>query len=195
VTPRPIPWTIVAALLAACAGCSTPAGSTVDRWIASQGGTVEGPGATRLRAVAGPLVDRYTSGRGSLHLLDSDVPGAFAWPDGRIFVSRGLLTLMNDQAMTAAVAHELGHLLAGGHLDPPASVRGRPRDSALEEECRADAIGVRLLRENHVDAAAMPAMLAALYAATRTPAACRDSLRERADRLTGVANHATTVSR
>jgi hypothetical protein len=185
VTPRKTLWTIVAALVCVCAGCTAPAGSAVDRWISAQGGTVEGPGTARLRAVTQPLVDRYTAGHGSLFVLDSDVPGAFAWPDGRIFVSSGLLSLLDDQELTAAVAHELGHLLADRRIDPPVSIRGRPHDNALDEECRADTVGVSLLHEIRGNPASMPRMLDHLCTCTRTPANCRQSLRTRVARLAG----------
>lgn len=46
-------------------------------------------------------------------VLDDAVPNAFAWPNGEIQVSRGLLALLNDEAELAAVlAHEIGHVTA-----------------------------------------------------------------------------------
>ncbi|OYW83415.1 MAG: peptidase M48 Ste24p, partial [Sphingobium sp. 32-64-5] len=46
-------------------------------------------------------------------LLDSPVDNAFATPGGYVYVTRGLLALMNDEAELAAVlGHEVGHVAA-----------------------------------------------------------------------------------
>ena len=46
-------------------------------------------------------------------VLDSPVPNALALPGGYVFVTRGLLALMNDEAELAAVmGHEVGHVAA-----------------------------------------------------------------------------------
>ena len=49
------------------------------------------------------------------HVVDMKEPNAFALPGGYIYVSRGLLALMNDEDELAAVlGHEIGHV-AGRH--------------------------------------------------------------------------------
>ena len=46
-------------------------------------------------------------------ILDSPVDNAFATPGGYVYVTRGLLALMNDEAELAAVlGHEVGHVAA-----------------------------------------------------------------------------------
>lgn len=46
-------------------------------------------------------------------LLNSPVPNAFALPNGRLYVTRGLLALANDTAEAGAVlAHEMSHVIA-----------------------------------------------------------------------------------
>lgn len=46
-------------------------------------------------------------------VLDSPVENAFALPGGYIYITRGLLALMNDEAQLAGVlAHEMGHVTA-----------------------------------------------------------------------------------
>lgn len=51
----------------------------------------------------------------SFQLVDLPEPNAFALPDGHIYVSRGLLALLNDEAELANVlGHELAHV-AGRH--------------------------------------------------------------------------------
>src|SRR5262249_17752321 len=75
-----------------------------------------------------------------------------AWPDGRIEVSRALVDRLDEEELAAALAHELGHLLEGGHLPvgtaglddgPPLGLRGAA--GADEAEARADRIGCALL--------------------------------------------------
>ncbi len=47
------------------------------------------------------------------HVVDMKEPNAFALPGGHIYVSRGLLALMNDEDELAAVlGHEIGHVAA-----------------------------------------------------------------------------------
>ncbi len=50
---------------------------------------------------------------GTVIILNSPGYNAHALPNGQIFVTRGLLALANDQAeLAAALAHELGHVIA-----------------------------------------------------------------------------------
>lgn len=46
-----------------------------------------------------------------LMILDSDIPNAYSTPGGHIFISRGLIDLVNSEDMLAAViAHEIAHI-------------------------------------------------------------------------------------
>ena len=46
-------------------------------------------------------------------LLDSDVINAFALPGGKVFISRGLVSRMADEAqMAGVIGHEIGHVTA-----------------------------------------------------------------------------------
>jgi len=92
--------------------------------------------------------------------------GAWAWPDGQIEVAKGLVDRLDDQELAAALAHELGHLVDGGHLDAgPHALDG----GAGDLERRADRIGCAMLVRHGVPAAAMPRMLAKVAAATHDP--------------------------
>jgi predicted Zn-dependent protease len=89
---------------------------------------------------------------------------AFAWPDGSVLVTRDLVDLLDDDQLAAALAHEIGHLIDGGHLaKTPAALAGRPADD--EPERRADRTGCALLAAHGRSPAAMPGMLATLDAA------------------------------
>jgi len=47
------------------------------------------------------------------HTLDSEIINAFALPGGKVFISRGLLSKMNNEAQLAGVlGHEVGHVTA-----------------------------------------------------------------------------------
>ncbi len=49
----------------------------------------------------------------TFHVVDTPEPNAFALPGGPIYVSRGLLALLNDEDELAGVlAHEIGHVAA-----------------------------------------------------------------------------------
>lgn len=90
--------------------------------------------------------------------------GAWSWPDGDVRVSRSLVELLDDEELAAALAHELGHLLDGGHLDGlPAALAGASRGAG--EEARADLLGCALLARAGTRPAALPAMLRTLSAA------------------------------
>jgi Zn-dependent protease with chaperone function len=89
---------------------------------------------------------------------------AFAWPDGSVLVTRDLADLLDDDELAASLAHEIGHLVDGGHLAPaPAALAGTPTDD--DRERRADRTGCRLLATHGRPPAAMPRMLSTLNAA------------------------------
>src|SRR5690606_12770631 len=49
----------------------------------------------------------------SFDVVDDPTPNAFALPGGPIFVTRGILTLMDSEAELASVlGHEIGHITA-----------------------------------------------------------------------------------
>lgn len=117
----------VAALLAGCATIdSTPDAPSItqsDRAQAAQshtqilqqlGGALEGPTATyvagigeRIAAAAG------VPGQCTFTVVNSEVPNAFAVPGCYIYVTRGLLALMNSEDELASVlGHEVGHVVA-----------------------------------------------------------------------------------
>jgi len=86
------------------------------RILASYGGVYEDP---RLQDEINKLVDRLVkaSERPNLKyvviILNSPAINAFALPNGRLYVTRGLIALANDRSELASVlAHEMGHVIA-----------------------------------------------------------------------------------
>jgi len=168
-------------------GCATrTAEPSWAAWAARQGGIVATADAGHLRAVAAlERFRQFGSGSGrslSVQVLASERACAYAWPDGTVFVARGLLRLLNDDELAAAVAHELAHLSAGpapveiGNM--PAALRGT---SALpaDHESRADAIACDLLDGIGLSPAPLARALAKVRDDPLTPRACGEPLDRR----------------
>ena len=85
--------------------------------IAQFGGSYDGPQARYVETIARRVaVESGLSAdprQFTVTLLDSPIDNAFATPGGYIYVTRGLMALMNDEAELAAVlGHEVGHVAA-----------------------------------------------------------------------------------
>lgn len=120
----------LAALALLCAACATidstpdaPSITQQDRAAAVQahpqllqqlGGAVEGPAAAYVSQIG----ERVATAAGvpnqcTFTLVNSDVPNAFAIPGCYIYVTRGLMALMNSEDELASVlGHEVGHVVA-----------------------------------------------------------------------------------
>jgi predicted Zn-dependent protease len=86
------------------------------RILASYGGIYED---ARLQAEIAKTVDRLVAAserpdlKYKVTILNSPAINAFALPNGRLYVTRGLIALANDRAELASVlAHEMGHVIA-----------------------------------------------------------------------------------
>jgi predicted Zn-dependent protease len=110
-----------------------PASNAQDREIVSRfGGIYRAPAA---EAMVNDIVARLVAAsdmpgaRYDVSILDTPMVNAFAVPNGRIYVTRGLLALANDGAELAAVlAHEIAHVVAR-HAD--ARVERQRRDDLV----------------------------------------------------------------
>lgn len=81
------------------------------------GGEVKGPVADYVRrvgtGVAMAAAPGSSAGDWTITVLDSPIPNAMATPGGYVYITRGLLALMNDEAELASVlGHEAGHVAA-----------------------------------------------------------------------------------
>ena len=142
------------------------ASTEFERWVAGRGALVEGEAKLRAESILRSLHPCLQSTSLRVHVLDSRDVGAFAWPQGDIVVTRALLALLDDEELSAALAHEVGHLLADGHLASAAALIGKP--SQHESEAAADEMGLRLLVDGGGQGSAMVRMLAKVQAA-QTP--------------------------
>lgn len=124
---QPLTWMAVAALVASCA---TAAGS--GRGMSEEAEVAQGAqAATEVEAFIGFAGDEelnaYVTDLGNrlvqhssrshldfeFHVVDMEEPNAFALPGGFIYVSRGLLAIMNrEDELAAVLGHEIGHVAA-----------------------------------------------------------------------------------
>ena len=86
------------------------------RILASYGGEYDNP---HLRAMIEKTVDRLVAAserpdlKYQVTILNSPAINAFALPNGRLYITRGLVALANDKAELASVlSHEMGHVIA-----------------------------------------------------------------------------------
>ncbi len=128
------------------------------------------------------------------HVIDSPIVNAFALPGGYIYVTRGLMSLANNEAELAGVlAHEIGHVTGrhsaarasqGAIVGLGAAILGAAVGSSSAaqlanvgsdlyiksysrgQEHEADSLGVRYLSRSGYDTRAMASFLASLQAET-----------------------------
>ncbi len=150
--------------------------------VENQGGLTNREAAERATRIGAALASETFRGNISVYVLGTESVGGFAWPDGRIYVTRGLVEITTDDELAAAIAHEMGHLLAD--RGPPALVAlaGRSACDAGCEEC-ADAMGCLLLRVKGRPAAAMITLLRKVEAAPQTDSKLRPLIERRIKRL------------
>ncbi len=170
------------------------------RQVAHQIGLVEDEALAAYVDAVGQAMARHSPRqdvRYHFHVIAMDEPNAFALPGGHIYVSRGLLAIMNDESELANVlGHEIGHVAArhaaerdalqkvlaimnvigyigvaaGGarHNGNPGPI-GNPGIFAYsrDQESEADRIGMDLAIQAGVDPAGMASLLRQLDAHTR----------------------------
>jgi predicted Zn-dependent protease len=161
-------------------------------WIRARGGLAEGICNQRAQFVS-LILGGCTDVPTRVCVLNSDSIGAYSWPDGKIFVTRGLVQRLTDEELLAAIAHEMGHLVNDGHLRTIASLQGCT--VSLDAESRADSTGAALLTSRGVSSIAMIAMLQKVRNSPALDPVCREALghrieflaaREKAKRAAGV---------
>ena len=153
-------------------GCGTATESQRSSWVRKHGGLADDRWQGRIGVGGAQLVADSIDSPVAVRVLASDAVCAYSWPDGQVFVTRGLVEVLNEDELAAAVAHEVGHLLDGEHAVPVVSLQG-VRGSTDSEE-RADAMGVQLLERQGIGPAAMSMML------TKVLGSCSDRARREA---------------
>lgn len=199
-------WAAAALVLAGCATVDSspdaPAVAQQDRARAGQqhpqilaefGGAVEGPAADYVRRIGEKTaVAAGLPGQCTFSVVNSDVVNAFAVPGCYIYITRGLLAIMNSEDELASVlGHEVGHVVAdhsakrqntatlstlGAIAVGVLTGSGQAMQTASQlaqlyslsysrdQEYESDDLGVRYLLANGYNAYAAADMLAALGA-------------------------------
>lgn len=178
---RTLGYCFLSLLTLASLGCASASEST---WVRAQGGTLNDTNLNRAQAVCSrlaPSIDKPVH----VHVLNSANICAYGWPDGNLFVTRGLMDRLNDRELMAAIAHEMGHLLDDGHLRTIVSLRGCC--ISPDAEARADAIGLRLLNKQGIGGDAMVSMLKKVQSSSGVPLICQQAIAHRIELLTAAA--------
>jgi Zn-dependent protease with chaperone function len=156
-------------------GCATtPAMQT---WTQQQGGVIADARLVRAQSIAKNLASYCQGIPITIHVLASDTPCAYGWPTGHIFVTRGLMDMLDDDELTAAIAHEMGHLLSDGRLHTIAALQGYAMDG--DRESRADAAGTALLQARGLGPVVMIHMLQKVEASPLVPSQYKLALQQR----------------
>ena len=159
-------------------GCSGPLTTRggADPW--PQRGVVRAINARQQRCqVALTRLQHTSPAPPTLRVLDNDAPTAYAYRGGRIYVTRALVDIATDDELTAALAHELGHLSEPRKLQASRALSdARPPADA---ESRADTAALALLRDAGIPAAAMATLLEKVREHPATPADVRPPLAAR----------------
>jgi Zn-dependent protease with chaperone function len=94
--------------------------------------------------------------------------GAWAWPSGRIEITRDLVDALDDQELAAALAHEAAHLVdeAAGVEERASLARGSGSEAI---ERAADRRGCSILADAGIPSEAMVRMLRKLSQGLREP--------------------------
>jgi len=160
-------------------GCGSTARQQA--WCSAQGGLLIDGRQARAEAAAARFSASFSTPP-LVHVLNIGTAGAYGWPDGNIFVTRGLMDILNNDELAAAIAHEMGHLLADGHLRTVVSLNGCCKEP--DAEARADAVGSELLQIQGIPAQAMIAMLQKVRQSLISSPSCQQAIGYRIDLLT-----------
>jgi predicted Zn-dependent protease len=144
------------ALLALVGGCTPSDAPQTTVAAAAQSGSLPrdieqtvGPvyRAPELEALVNRVGQRLVtrgglSGSYRFFILDQPVANAHALPSGYVFVTRGLLALVDDEAeLAAAMGHELGHITER-HAAQREQQRRRVLDAAIEAAMKSGSMSV-----------------------------------------------------
>ncbi len=177
---RLLPTLIILTLMLTLPGCGAGAGSNANSPAYWRPVSSQGEEALRQRALN---VCTRLVGPATAHDLRIDVQQqhdltAYSWSGGRIALSQSLAA-GNETDLAAALAHELGHLLADGSLCMPYAVQGlagqtqsqlhADTQAQTDVEVQADAIAQHLLSRAGYPHAALPRLLQRLCLDTPSP--------------------------
>jgi hypothetical protein len=119
-------------------------------------------------------------GPACVRVMDSPTCAAYSWADGTICLTTGLIRLLDDDEIGAVIAHELGHL---GHAESGDWTRFALGGTRTEDEQRADAVGIILLRTSGIVPTSLAHALAKVRDAPLAEPGLRQAMTNRISRL------------
>jgi len=174
-------------VVVASAGCvsQTAPSPAWSNWAEREGGVAQGPECARASTALARLGDPgWITKLRFLHVrvLNTNCPCAYAWPDGSLFVTKGLLLLLDDDELTGALAHEIGHLAEDSPRFKSAAFSG---SGGTKCEVYADAAGCELLKSAGLAPDFLARALIKVRNDPRTPASLRVALSQRIQIIQG----------
>jgi Zn-dependent protease with chaperone function len=118
-----------------------------------------------------------------LQVFQSPRPAAYCWSSGTIYLSNALIQSLTDDEVAAAIAHEMGHLVPRGFGNP--GERFALEGVVMDEEQRADAIAVNILKKFGIAPTALVRVLEKMRDAPQTPIDLCPALQRRIALLAG----------
>jgi Zn-dependent protease with chaperone function len=172
---------LLSIVVVALAGCASPVAQSPawSNWADREGGLTCGQECARASAALERLGDTHLDTPSHplcVRVLNSDRPCAYCWPDGTLFVTKGLLQLLDDDELTGALAHEVGHLCGGSAQVRSAAFSG---NGGTDCEVRADAAGCELLQHAGLSPDFLAHALLKVRDDPRTPASLSAALWQR----------------
>ena len=162
---------MVLSVLSGCAtsGSAPGAINAHARWEESCGGITCDPcPCCKATAALARVAGQTLASRLDVKVLDSSSPVAYSFPDGSIYIARGLVDRLTPDELAAVIAHEMGHLFHDGNIPSPAALRGIGSISHSRDiESAADCLGRQLLIEQGIDPKALPNALQKVADASR----------------------------
>jgi len=163
-------------------GCQSDASHSHvwEEWAQRQGGSASHDHQVRAQAALNAL--HHNSENVRAFVLESGNVGAYAWPDGSIFLTSALVEMLEPQELTAVIAHELGHLCNNRIFGGTSALIGKA--TPLDDESLADEFACDLLRRSGFAPHALASALQKVRAAAGLSDQQRQSLLDRVRRIT-----------
>jgi len=162
-------------------GCQSDASHSHvwEKWAQRQGGSASPYHQARAQAALNAL--HHNSENVRVFVLESGNVGAYAWPDGSIFLTSALVEMLEPQELRAVLAHELGHLSDHQISGNASSLLGNA--THLDDESQADEFACDLLRRSGFAPHALASALQKVRAAAGLSDQQRQSLLDRVRRI------------
>ena len=145
-------------------------------WILQHGGVVKDAQQSRAQRLCNRLCNGWINNTVRVRIIDSQRLGAWTWPDRDIYISLGLVSHLNNGELSAAIAHEMGHLINSRAVQCPYAL-GRSGEK-LGIEAGADLTGSRVLVAHGISPQNLIRVLQLLYRCSSN-VSLRNSLQSR----------------